>query len=184
MTKRAFLFVAVLLLSAFAAPAQQVVDNSTAVSTVPFRVATLEPGSCAVGQYYWNTTMNIVRRCISANVWADGNLPGVKISTSSPVTVSVVGWHLNDSAGAITYNLPAVSSANIGAQYCFRNAVTRTGVITITAPAATFIDAVGVNGAAAGTYVSAGAAGDAACMVAVSATQYLAYPSRGTWTNN
>src|SRR5581483_11189120 len=113
---------------------QAVVDNTDAVKTIPFRVSALEPGSCATGQYYWNLTTNVVRRCISANVWADANLPAVRTSTTSPITVSMVGWHLNNSTGAITYNLPLITTGTIGAQYCFRNAVTRTGAITLKAP--------------------------------------------------
>lgn len=100
----------------------------------------------------------------------------VTLSTSSPVTVSGnVAFYFNNSTGAMTYNLPTITSGTVGAQYCFRNAVTKTGAITLKAPSSTYIDVSGTNGTAAGTLVSSGAAGDSACVVAVSTTQYAAY---------
>lgn len=108
----------------------------------------------------------------------------ITISTSGPVTVSSVGFYYNNAAGALTFNLPVITLANIGYQFCFRNSVTRTGAITIQSPAATYIDVDGTNGTAAGTLVSAGALGDSACIVAVSVAQYVAYTNKGTWTNN
>jgi hypothetical protein len=108
----------------------------------------------------------------------------VTISTSSTVTVSAVGFYLNNASGAVTYNLPAITSAMVNAQFCFRNAVTRSGAVTIQLPAATFMDNFGANGSAAGTLVSTGALADSVCVVAVSTTQYIAYIGLGNWTNN
>lgn len=113
-----------------------------------------------------------------------GVLAPVTISTSGPVTVSGWGFFVNNASGALTYTLPTITSGTVGLQYCFRNAATKTGAITITAPASTYIDKDGANGSAAGTLVSGGAAGDAACVVAVSTTQYMAYVAKGAWTNN
>jgi hypothetical protein len=108
----------------------------------------------------------------------------VTVATSSPVTVAETGFYLNNSSGAMTFNLPAITTANVGAQFCFRNAVTRTGAITIQLPATTSLDVEGANGSAAGTLVSGGALGDSACVVAQAAGQYLGYKGVGTWTNN
>lgn len=104
----------------------------------------------------------------------------VTISTSGPVTVGGVGFYLNNATGALTYNLPTIAAVS-GVPICFTNAVTRTGIITLQAPASTFISLYGANGSAAGTLASSGALGDSACVVATSTTQYTAYLSSGTW---
>ena len=115
---------------------------------------------------------------------AAASLPATT-STSGPVTVSASGYFLNNASGALTYTLPTIVTGTIGKTYCFRNAVTKTGAITLTAPASTYIDYLGANGSAAGTLVSAGAAGDAVCLIAQTTTQYVAwFPGVGTWTNN
>jgi len=108
----------------------------------------------------------------------------VTLSTASPASPTVSGFYLNATSGAITYNLPTITSGTVGAQYCFRNYTTKTGAITLKAPASTYIDVAGANGTAAGTLVSGGAVGDSVCVVAVSTTQYMAYPGNGTWANN
>jgi hypothetical protein len=117
------------------------------------------------------------------NALATVNVP-VTISTTSPVTVAAWGFYYNNSAGAMTFTLPAITSATVGKQYCFRNYVTRTGAITLQAPASTYIDKDGANGTAAGTLVSSGTVGDSVCVVGTSTTQYVAYVGAGTWTNN
>ena len=112
------------------------------------------------------------------------NIPSVTVSTSGPVTVSSSGYYFNNAAGALTYNLPTITSGTVGSQYCFRNSVTKTGAITLQLPASTFMDLNGANGSSAGTFVSTGALGDSACVVAVTTTQYAAYVGGGVWTNN
>jgi hypothetical protein len=113
-----------------------------------------------------------------------GELLPVALPSSGPIAVAASGYYLNSASGALTFNLPVITSANIGAQFCFRNNTGNSGAITLRAPASTYIDLNGVNGSAAGTLVSGGALGDAACVVSVSATQYIAYPGNGSWTNN
>jgi hypothetical protein len=108
----------------------------------------------------------------------------VTLSTAGPVTVSAAGFYFNDSAGSMTYHLPAIAAGSIGARYCFRNAPARTGAITLQAPAATYIDLEGANGTAAGSLTSDGDAGDSACLVAIGLTQYAAYTGSGAWSNN
>ena len=108
----------------------------------------------------------------------------VVVSTSGPVTVADAGFYFNNAAGALTYNLPAITSGSIGSRFCFRNLATRTGAITLQAPATTYIDKDGANGSAAGTIVSSGALADSACVLAVTTTQYVFYLGSGTWANN
>ena len=128
------------------------------------------PGNVKVGPTVLNVTSGVI-------------VP-LAIATTSPISPAATGFYLNNGSGAITYNLPAITTATVGLQMCFRNAVTKTGVITLTAPASTYIDVNGANGSAAGTLVSGGAAGDSACVVAVSTTQYMAFTGGGSWTNN
>jgi hypothetical protein len=98
--------------------------------------------------------------------------------------VSSTGYYYNNSNGAITYNLPPITADKTGSQYCFRNYAGKSGVVTLQLPASTYMDHNGVNGTVAGTFVSAGGFADSVCVVAVSTTQYVAYPGLGTWTNN
>ena len=104
--------------------------------------------------------------------------------TSGPVTVSAWGFYFNNASGAMTFNLPVVTSATVGAQYCFRNFTGKSGAITLQAPASTYFDVNGANGSVTGTLVSGGALGDSVCVVSISTTEYMAYPGNGTWTNN
>jgi hypothetical protein len=180
----------------------------------PWPLRALEPGACTQGQVYQNTTTGKVRVCSSTNTWSDlglqpdlsgnvsvtgtatigttlptsignsGVLVPVVISTSGPVAVSATGFYFNNASGALTYTLPTITSANVGLQVCVRNAVAKTGAITLTAPASTYIDVSGAVGSAAGTLVSGGALGDSACVVAVDTTHYYAYVGSGSWTNN
>lgn len=115
---------------------------------------------------------------------AQALLVPVTISTSGPVTVSTWGFYFNNTSGALTFNLPAITSATVGVQYCFRNFTGKTGAITLKAPASTYFDVAGANGTAAGTLVSGGALGDSACVISISTTQYMAYPGNGSWVNN
>lgn len=115
-----------------------------------------------------------------------GDAVSVVISASSPVTVAATPaiFYFNNSAGAMTFNLPTITTGMIGTQFCFRNSATRTGAITLQAPASTYIDKDGANGTVAGTIVSSGALGDCASVLAVSTTQYVFFAGKGTWTNN
>jgi len=108
----------------------------------------------------------------------------VTVATVSPQAVAQTGFYFNNAAGAMTFNLPAITTATVGNQYCFRNYTGRTGAITLQLPAATSVDVDGVNGTAGGTLVSGGALGDSACVVAVAVGQYMAYIGTGVWTNN
>jgi hypothetical protein len=113
-----------------------------------------------------------------------GVLVPVLVSTSGPVSAVATGFYINNASGAITYTLPTITSANVGLQLCFRENTGKSGAITLTAPASTYIDVNGAVGSAAGNLVSAGALGDAACVVAIDATHYYAYVGNGTWTRS
>jgi hypothetical protein len=108
----------------------------------------------------------------------------VLISTSGPVSAIATGFYINNASGAITYTLPAITSANVGLQLCFRENTGKSGAITLTAPASTYLDVNGAVGSAAGNLVSGGALGDAACVVAIDTTHYYAYVGNGTWTGS
>jgi len=113
-----------------------------------------------------------------------GVIVPLAIATSSPISPAATGFYLNNNAGAVTYNLPAITAATVGLQMCFRQAVGKSGAITLQLPASTSMDIDGANGTAAGTLVSGGALGDAACVVGQAVGQYVGYVGKGTWTNN
>lgn len=113
-----------------------------------------------------------------------GPLAPVTVSISGPVTVNKGGFWYNNSAGALTFNLPAITSGMVGFRACFANDDTRTGAITLQLPASTQMSKAGALGTAAGTLVSGGALDDNVCVVALTTTKYRAYVGSGTWTNN
>jgi hypothetical protein len=88
-------------------------------------------------------------------------------------------------ATAVTYTLPAPTA---GQQHCVKNSnngsAADTGVLEILV-ANTGTQSLILNGAkstAAGNITSSGAAGDSACVVGISTTQWEVYVSVGTWT--
>lgn len=114
------------------------------------------------------------------------------VTTATPVTVSTTdssGFYFNQhatAATAITYNLPTAAA---GKQFCFANSnngAANTGALTIATSAAGqyIIYTDGTLSASGGNIASGGAAGDAACMVGVDSTHWIAYVQRGTWTKN
>ncbi len=161
------------------------IDAALSATVRPAAHKASDPATCAVGEVIYRTDLARHKLCISANVWQLMALvPAVTVSTSGPVAVAATGFYLNNAAGALTFTLPAITADGIGKQYCFRQSPTRTGAITLQLPASTYSDKDGTNGTAAGTVVSGGAAGDAACVVAISTTQYVLYVGNGSWTNN
>lgn len=141
-------------------------------------------GNLAAGQGPTALTGQVWDAAGTLSVANPSQLFPVATATSGPITVTATGFYLNNASANITYNLPAITSSTVGAQYCFRNFTGATGAITLQDPASTHLDNAGAVGSTAGTFVSGGALGDAACVVAVSTTLYMAYPSHGTWTNN
>jgi hypothetical protein len=97
------------------------------------------------------------------------------------------GYTLNQEATAATaviYTLPTPAS---GIQKCYKNSnngsAADTGTIELLV-ANTGTQSIIYNGTASssGYIISGGAAGDAACLVGISATQWEAYVQVGTWT--
>lgn len=105
------------------------------------------------------------------------------ISTTGAVTDpgGAAAVQFNNAAGALTFNAPAGVA---GVQRCYRNAATRTGVITIQMATSNTVDVDGANGTSAGTLVSGGALGDAVCIVSDAVNHWYGYVQKGTWTNN
>lgn len=94
-------------------------------------------------------------------------------------------WNQEPTASAgVTYMLYGIGP---GAKYCVGNSnngtSADTGVLTVEAnTTAQIIGADGTLGALGGSAVSGGAAGDYACFIAVSNTQWQIVDARGTWT--
>jgi hypothetical protein len=89
-------------------------------------------------------------------------------------------------ASATFFDLPA---AVAGQQYCFENGAgdsgATTGVMKVIAASGDYITLVGVKSATSGsTATSGGAAGDAACFIAIKGDEWILKASKGTWTTN
>ena len=122
----------------------------------------------------------------------DGQAP-VTITTGSSATLGGTyssGYTVNENATAgtaVAYTLP---TAKAGKQYCIANgnngSAANTGVLTLNTSASgqfiIFTD--GTLSATGGNITSAGAAGDAACVVGMDTTHWLLYVNRGTWTKH
>lgn len=127
----------------------------------------------------------------------DGKAP-VTVTTGTTATLGAAtyqsGYTFNQEATAgtgVTYTLPATAT---GLQYCVANSIVsgtgapNTGVLTVYPPASSYIIYKGVRNTigGGGTHgiASGGAAADAACFVAVDATDWVVYAQSGTWTEN
>jgi hypothetical protein len=122
---------------------------------------------------------------VAGTTWSStyGLLMPVSTSASGPVPVTTAGFYFNNSTGAITYNLPAITAGMAGARFCFRSIAGRTGALTLQAPPSTYIDKDGTNGSAGGSIASGGALGDSGCVIAATSTQYIFFVGNGIWTN-
>jgi hypothetical protein len=119
----------------------------------------------------------------------DGQAP-ITITTTATATLGSQyssGYTLNQDAtagAAITYTLPAPFP---GKQYCVKNSnngsAADTGTLELLVNA-TATQSIIYNGtkSSSGFIISGGAAGDAACAVGISATQWEVYTQVGTWT--
>jgi hypothetical protein len=150
--------------------------------------------NCQVGWNYDNITAaspsTVHYVCDPANTWTA--VPGVApvtVTTGASATLGGTypsGYIYNQEATAgtaVTYTLPVAAA---GKQYCVKNSnngsAADTGVLTLqTSAAGQSIIFNGTVGASGGYFVSAGAAGDSACVVGISATQWEAYVQVGTW---
>ncbi len=48
----------------------QTVDHGAAISTIPFRLVTADPGTCKVGQFIYRTDLGTFKHCPTLNTWA------------------------------------------------------------------------------------------------------------------
>jgi hypothetical protein len=124
----------------------------------------------------------------------DGTAP-VTITTATTGNLGSTynsGYTLNQEATAgtgVTYTLPATA---VGKQYCIANSgttsVVNTGVLTVYPPSSSYVILNGVvntvGGGGTHGVASGGAAGDAACFVAIDATHWQVWVGSGTWTEN
>jgi hypothetical protein len=119
----------------------------------------------------------------------DGHAP-VTITTGSSASLGgtySTGYTFNQNptaATAITYTLPVAAA---GKQYCVGNSdnsgTSDTGTVrVVTSAAGQYIHANGARSGSGGYIISAGAAGDKACFVGTTATDWEAYVQFGTWT--
>jgi len=146
-------------------------------------------GSPLKSAWTWGTVAPLV------NGHLDGTAP-VTITTGTTATLGAgsyqSGYTLNQEATAgtgVTYTLPATAT---GKQYCVANSgttgVVNTGVLTVYPPASSYVILNGVvntvGGGGTHGVVSGGAAGDAACFVAIDSTHWQVWVGKGTWTEN
>jgi len=118
----------------------------------------------------------------------DGKAP-VDITTGASANLGGTynsGYTFNQQAtagSAVTYTLPATAA---GKQYCVKNSdvtgTARTGVITVAVPTSSYLHLNGVRGTISSNITSGGAAGDAACFVAIDATNWEVFVNTGSWT--
>jgi len=121
----------------------------------------------------------------------DGKAP-VTLTTGASASLGTTynsGYTFNQegtAAAEVTYTLP---TAAVGKQYCLANdngaAGATTGILRVNSSAAgQHIRYKGTIGATGGYIRSGGAAGDAACFVGISTTDWIVYVQSGTWTQD
>src|ERR1035437_2343266 len=96
-------------------------------------------------------------------------------------TITTGGGHFNAVAVAMAFVLPTPTNT---LRVCVGNSTGVSNIVTFKAPASTYIDYLGINGSAAGTFVSTGLLGDYGCLYGMSGTNYKAFPVVGSWGNN
>jgi hypothetical protein len=139
----------------------------------------------------------ITSASLQATGIVDGTAP-ITITTGTTATLGAAtynsGYTFNQEATAgtgVTYTLPPTAT---GKQYCVKNSIVSgtgaadTGVLTVYPPASSYVILNGtrntIGGGGTHGVASGGAAGDAACFVAVDATDWEIYVQRVTWTAN
>ena len=169
--------IAYVLPSTNGAANQFLMDNGS--TTCP-TLASGSPTTCH--QLIWSSSL-------LATGIVDGLAP-VTITTGNSATLGAgtyrSGYTFNQNVTAgtgVTYTLPATAA---GKQYCVKNSdvtgTARTGVITVAVPASSYLHLNGARGTISSNVTSGGAAGDAACFVAIDSTNWEVYPSVGSWT--
>jgi hypothetical protein len=155
-------------------------------------------GATGTGNFVFDGTPTLVTPVIGAatgtSLLATGRvdgLVGVTITTDATTissTSNKQAYYINngDSAAKGIYTLPTAAA---GLQYCIalysEHATGATAVMKFqTSASGQYIALDGVRTASGGLIKSTGAAGDAACVVGISATEWIAYHSSGTWSKD
>lgn len=158
-------------------------------------------GTCAQGDLDINTAPTAGGidswRCVtpgSPGTWAsvaigDSVVPvtittGASASIGGSANSGVIENQNATAATAIVYTLPTAAA---GKAYCVENSyngsASDTGTLKLqTSAAGQFIVLAGAISASGGYIISAGAAGDKACVVGIDATHWTASANLGTWT--
>lgn len=134
------------------------------------------------------TATKLVTTSLLSSGLVDGQAP-VDVTTGATANLGGTynsGYTINQEATAgtgVTYTLPATVK---GKQYCVKNGdvtgTARTGVLTVAVAASSYLHLNGARGTISSNITSGGAAGDAACFVAIDATNWEVYVNVGTWT--
>lgn len=141
---------------------------------------------------------NALGAATATSLLATGNVDGtapITITTGTTANLGSTfnsGYTLNQEGTAgtgVTYTLPATV---VGKQYCVANSgttsVINAGVLTVYPLSSSFVILNGVvntvGGGGTHGVASGGAAGDAACFVAIDATHWQVWVGKGTWTEN
>jgi hypothetical protein len=144
--------------------------------------------SGSVLQFKFNSSGVTASNLLATGI-VDGTAP-ITLTTGASATLGGTyntGYTFNQhatAATAITYTLPTAAA---GKQYCVKNSyngsAADTGTITLqTSASGQFLISNGTLSATGGYIISAGAAGDAICAVAIDATHWEVYAQSGTWT--
>jgi hypothetical protein len=107
------------------------------------------------------------------------------VCSASPCTATVATIYYCDVAGGCQFNLPAISAANIGGTWIFRQKYGRSGALRIQAQGSgVIVGGDGEHGATTPGYATtAGGKGDSGAVQSLDDGWYL-WPGAVTWTNN
>lgn len=180
-----------------AIPVQSGTANTTTSWLLTSTVNTVGTDALTYIEFSYNPVGTLSPASVLASGIVDGTVP-ITITTGTTATLGAAsyksGYTFNQEATAgtgVTYTLPATA---VGLQYCVANSIVSgtgapdTGILTVYPPASSFVILRGVintiGGGGTHGVVSGGAAGDAACFVAIDATHWTVYPQSGSWTAN
>lgn len=130
-------------------------DFSGALSTIPWRISSVEPAQCKIGEAYWNVTAGAVKVCSATNTWSvfsGGGGSGASLSSQlldfsaslagSTVSVAVCSssapCNIGIGESVAAYSTPLTLTAPVGTGTALVWAVPSTGAIVAGFPASGF----------------------------------------------